>query len=75
MLSLGRNPGQYVVIGEDIIVQVVSVNGDLRLAIEAPRNVSIERGENYERNHNVPSCITKNMKHGEEKQYYRKADR
>ena len=57
MLSLGRNPGEYVVIGEDIVIQVVSIDGMLRLAIDAPKNIKIERGEYYEKNHPVPACI------------------
>ena len=57
MLSLGRNPGQYVVINENIIVQVVSIDGVLRLAIDAPRNIRIERGENYEKENPIPACI------------------
>lgn len=61
MLSLGRSPGQYVVIGENIVIQVVSINGDLRLAIDAPRELSIERGENYEKNHEIPSCIRRSL--------------
>ncbi len=28
MLMLGRNPEEYVVIGDDIVVKVVSVDGD-----------------------------------------------
>ena len=46
MLSLGRNPGEYVVINGNIIVEVVSIDGSLRLAIEAPKEMRIERGEN-----------------------------
>ena len=57
MLSLGRNPGQYVVFNENIIVQVVSIDGVLRLAIDAPRDVKIERGENFEKENPVPTCI------------------
>ena len=50
MLVLGRKPGEYVVIGEDVFVKVVrSEQGDLRLAIEAPKHVKITRGEIYER--------------------------
>ncbi len=49
MLVLGRKPGEYVMIGDDIRVQVVkSKEGDLRLAIDAPKCVSIIRGELYE---------------------------
>ncbi len=57
MLSLGRNPGEYIVINGNIIVEVVSIDGSLRLAIDAPKEMKIERGENYEKNHPVPDCI------------------
>lgn len=59
MLSLGRNPGQYVVIGDNIVVQVVSMDGELRLAIDAPRDMPIQRGEVYEQEHIPPQCIRK----------------
>lgn len=62
MLSLGRNPGQYIVIGDDIVIQVVSIDGMLRLAIDAPREISIERGENYEKNRPAPPCIQHSRK-------------
>lgn len=49
MLILGRKPGEYVMIGKDIMVKVVrSEEGDLRLAIDAPKYVNIIRGEIYE---------------------------
>lgn len=49
MLVLGRKPGEYVVIGDNIKVKVVkSDNGDLRLAIDAPKDVEITRGEVWE---------------------------
>lgn len=49
MLVLGRKPGEYVMIGEDIMVKVVrSGTGDLRLAIDAPKSTTITRGELYE---------------------------
>jgi len=49
MLVLGRKPGEYVMIGQEIMVKVVkSCDGDLRLAIDAPRHVNIVRGELYE---------------------------
>lgn len=57
MLSLGRNPGEYLVIGDDIIIQVVSMEGDLRLSIEAPKDVKIVRGEVYEKDHPTPECL------------------
>lgn len=49
MLVLGRKPGEYVMIGTDIMVKVVkSDEGDLRLAINAPKCINIVRGEVYE---------------------------
>lgn len=57
MLSLGRKPGEYVVIGEDIVIQVISVEGDLRLAIDAPRTVPVVRGEVYEKTRPAPLCV------------------
>lgn len=51
MLVLGRKPGEYVMIGKDIMVKVVkSDEGDLRLAIDAPKCINIIRGEIYENN-------------------------
>lgn len=49
MLVLGRKPGEYVMIGKDIMVKVVkSDDGDLRLAIDAPKSINIIRGEIFE---------------------------
>ena len=49
MLVLGRKPGEYVMIGKDVMVKVIkSQDGDLRLAIDAPRHINIVRGELYE---------------------------
>ncbi|WP_153733063.1 carbon storage regulator [Sporosarcina obsidiansis] len=46
MLVVGRKPGQYIVINEKIIIKVVkSEEGHLRLAIEAPKDIPIVRGE------------------------------
>ena len=49
MLVLGRKPGEYIVIDDNIKVKVIkSEAGDLRLAIDAPRDVKITRGEVWE---------------------------
>ncbi len=46
MLILQRKPGEELVIGENITVSVISVEGNrVRLAITAPREVSILRRE------------------------------
>ncbi len=48
MLVLTRKPRQQIMIGDDIIINVVDVQGDnVRIAIEAPREVKIYRGEIY----------------------------
>ena len=51
MLVIGRKPGEYIMIGENIKVKVIkSEDGDLRLAIDAPKEVKITRGEVFEKN-------------------------
>lgn len=48
MLVLTRKPKQQIMLGDDIIINVVEVQGDnVRIAIEAPRNIKIYRGEIY----------------------------
>jgi carbon storage regulator len=51
MLTLTREIGEKIVIGDDIVVTVVSVseNGRVRLGIEAPRQIRIDRAEVLER--------------------------
>ncbi|NFS30243.1 MULTISPECIES: carbon storage regulator [unclassified Clostridium] len=50
MLVLGRKPGEYIVIDNKIKVVVVRTEeGNLRLAIDAPREIEIVRGEVYEK--------------------------
>jgi carbon storage regulator len=46
MLVLNRKIGERIVIGDDIVVTVVKVQGkQVRLGIEAPLSVSIRRQE------------------------------
>jgi carbon storage regulator len=50
MLVLTRKPGQSIMIGDGVEVQVLSVAGEkVRLGITAPRDVSIFRNEVYDR--------------------------
>jgi carbon storage regulator len=52
MLILTRRVGQTVIVGQDIAVKIVEVKGNqVRLGIEAPRNVTVHREEIYERIH------------------------
>ena len=73
MLSLGMSPGEYLVIGEDIVVQVVSIDGALRLAIDAPKDVNIQRGDCYEETNPPPPCIQRMRKMGNTGKARRKA--
>lgn len=60
MLVLGRKPGEYVVIGDNIKIKIVkSENGDLRLAIDAPKDVKITRGEVWEEQQKIANYQTK----------------
>ena len=46
MLILSRRPGEQMVIGDDILVEVLEVSGNqVRLGITAPREVSVLREE------------------------------
>ena len=50
MLVLTRKPGQSIIIGDGVEVQVLSVAGEkVRLGITAPNDVSIYRNEVHER--------------------------
>lgn len=50
MLVLSRQLGQTVVIGNDIEVKVVGIGGGkVKLGIEAPRQISINRREIHDR--------------------------
>lgn len=50
MLILTRRVGEKVMIGDDIVVMVGGVrDGQVRLAIEAPKDVPVHREEVYER--------------------------
>ena len=49
MLVLTRKPGEKIFIGDNVSLTVVEVKGDsVRIAVDAPRDVKIYRGEIYE---------------------------
>ena len=49
MLVLTRKPGETLMLGEDIQVKIVSIDGDqVKIGIEAPRSLKIYRREVYE---------------------------
>jgi carbon storage regulator len=49
MLVLTRKPGQDIMIGDDIVLHIVDVQGDnVRVGIDAPTKIKIYRGELYQ---------------------------
>ena len=49
MLVLSRKPEQSLLLGSDIIVTVLSVDGDrVKLGITAPRHITVLREEIYQ---------------------------
>ena len=63
MLVLGTNIGEYVVIDDRVVVRVIRLNGDIKLAIDAPKEMPIVRGEVYERTHPRPAVIENDRRH------------
>lgn len=50
MLTITRHPGERIMIGDDIVVEIVEVSGTtVRVGISAPREVAIFREELWER--------------------------
>jgi carbon storage regulator len=68
MLVLTRKPGQSIMIGDGVEVQVLSVAGEkVRLGITAPRDVSIFRNEVYDRiEHEASSASSAGSGEGDE---------
>ena len=49
MLVLTRRPGESIVVGENIVVTVIEIKGgQVRIGIDAPRDVDVYREEIYE---------------------------
>ena len=50
MLILTRKSGERIAIGDDIVITFLEIKGSqVKVGIEAPRNVTIHRQEVYER--------------------------
>lgn len=57
MLSLQFKDGEYLTIGEDIVIQVFC-NSTIRLSVQAPEEMTVLRGEVLERNGKArPACL------------------
>ncbi|MCI9581482.1 MAG: carbon storage regulator [Oscillospiraceae bacterium] len=57
MLSLQLRDGDYLTIGNDIVIQVFT-NSTIQVHVQAPRDMTILRGEVLERNgEERPPCL------------------
>ena len=59
MLVLGVRSGEYITIGQDIVIQVVKAGEVTRLAVQAPRECPVVRGKLVEASGGAPDCIRK----------------
>ena len=59
MICLNLNQGEYLTIGEDVVVQLNGIAGDrCKLVIQAPREIPVVRGKVLERNGGQrPGCV------------------
>jgi len=49
MLVLSRKVGESIVIGDDVVVTILEIRGDLiRVGIDAPKSVKVHRSEVFE---------------------------
>ena len=50
MLILTRRPGESIMIGDNITILIASIkNGQVKVGIDAPKNVEVHRDEIYEK--------------------------
>ena len=50
MLVLTRRPGESLKIGDEVTIIIIGVNGEqVRLGIDAPREIEVHREEVYKR--------------------------
>ena len=57
MLALTVRAGDYITIGDDVVIQMLKVGDVCRVAIDAPREMAIERAKVRMQNVDAPECI------------------
>ena len=57
MLSLSIKSGEYITIGNDIVVQIFREGSGTRVEVKAPRELTILRGEVHERTNDKPDML------------------
>ena len=68
MLALTVKAGDYITIGPDVVIQMLKVGEVCRVAIDAPRELVIERAKVHEQRAETPECIQR------VREKYKKAD-
>lgn len=57
MLALTVKAGDYITIGPDVVIQMLKVGEVCRVAIDAPKELVIERAKVHEQRAETPECI------------------
>ena len=62
MLILGRDVGQSILIGDDIVVTILASRGaQVRVGVSAPKEIPVHREEVYERIKKEEAAVTGRM--------------